>query len=217
MNLIGFDFSINKPAACVYSNNEYLFFSWPYGFKDKVKNTFRHSGISLIDRTDDKIKGDNISEIMRYEIKNAKYLANLIKETLNPFLNRNTLVAFEGLSYASGGRSILQMGGYKYLLMNELNSIVPLENMFTYSPNTIKSVAESSKRGMGKSEMIAAFILKGPDSEFKTSLAKGNFRNKKNTAWEIHVDDLVDSFWCIETLRKRESFAVSSRISTLEL
>lgn len=205
MNLIGFDFSINKPACCVYSNNTYSFISWPYGFKDNLKELFRNSGINLIDRTDDKIKGNNISEMMRYEIKNAKYLANLIKESLLPFLNKNTMVAFEGLSYSSGGRSILQMGGYKYILMNELNSIVPFENMFTYSPITIKSIAGCAKRGMGKSEVIEAFIEKGPEHQFRTSLINKEFRNKKDTAWSIHVDDLVDSYWVIETLRDKEN------------
>ena len=206
MNCIGFDFSINKPACCVYFNNEYFFISWPYGFKDSLKQLFRNVGINLIDRTDDKIKGDNISEIMRYEIQNAKYLSKLIVQSLLPYLNSETLIAFEGLSYSSTGKSILQMGGYKYILMNELNSIVPFENMFTYSPITIKSVAGCAKRGMGKSEMIEAFIEKGPTCEFRTSLENRNFRNKKNTSWEVHVDDLVDSYFVIETLRNKEGF-----------
>lgn len=210
MNLIGFDFSINKPACCIYSNNNYNFISWPYGFSDKLKELFRGANINLIDRVDNKIKHDNITEKMRFELKNAKYIANLIIDSIYPFLNKNTLIAFEGLSYSSTGKSILQMGGYKYILMNELYSFIPIENMFTYSPITIKSVAGCAKRGMGKSEMINMFIEKGHDCKFKESLSKGEFKNKTGTKWEIHVDDLVDSYWVIQTLKSKENLNISA-------
>jgi len=208
MNIIGVDFSINKPAACVFSNNKYEFFGWPYGLEEKVHEIYREADVNIIIRTDNKETGDNTHEQMRYQVENAVYLANLIRESLKPYLNRNTLLSFEGLSYASTGANVLQLGGYKYMLMHALSGLVPLSNMFTYTPITIKSVASCAKRGMGKSEMINAFIKDGPDCKFRMKLFEcpEKFQTPKSKNWIIHLDDLVDAYWVLETLRKKEIF-----------
>jgi len=208
MNLIGFDFSINKPAACLYYKNKYYFCSWPYGVPDKYVSIFRRSGVSVFDRKDSKDKGNSLSSKLRYEIENSEYLANLIFDTIKTYLNSNTYIAFEGLSYASKGDVVLQLGGYKYMLMSKLKEVIPLQNMFTYSPITIKSVAECSKRGMGKKDMIDKFITDGPDCEFRRKLIKNedDFKSPKAKNWIIHLDDIVDSYWTLETLRKKEIF-----------
>lgn len=210
MTLIGLDFSINKPAACVFHNGEYFFYGWPYDLKPQIFDTYINNGVNLVKRTDDKIKGDTISEQMRYQIKNSLYLSKLIRETLAPHLNINTYLAFEGLSYGSSGDMVVQLGGYKYMLMNELSNLVPLENMFTYSPITVKSVAGCAKRGMGKSDMINAFIKSNISSEFRNSLEKNPelFQTKKSNAWVTHVDDMIDAFWVLKTLQTKEHISI---------
>lgn len=207
MTIIGFDFSINKPAACILHDNEYSFISWPYGLSEKITKIYNESGVSVIERTDDKDKGDNISEKMRYEVENSKYLANLIRDSLIPFINSTTYLAFEGLSYGSEGNVGIQLGGYKYMLMDALSPYVPLDNMFTYSPITIKSVAGCAKRGMGKADMINKFISEGPDCKFKLSLLNepDKFKTPKSKNWIIHLDDFIDSFWVIQTIKKKEN------------
>jgi len=212
MNLIGFDFSINKSAACVFHNNEYIFYGWPYNLKQEFSNLFNESGVNIIERTDDKEKGDNISMKMRYEIKNSVYLAKLITSSLQFYLNRNTYLAFEGLSYASSGDVVLQLSSYKYMLMNELSQYIPLENMFTYSPITVKSTAGCAKKGMGKMEMINTFISNHEiDAVFRFNLLNKSEqfqiigkRNKK-MSWIPLVDDLVDAYFVLQTLKKKES------------
>jgi hypothetical protein len=202
--LIGCDFSINKPAACILTNNQYRFVSWPYGLSKVQIETYRKSPITIIERADNKDKGDNVSDKLRYEVRNAKYLANLILNSLKDFVNKETLIAFEGLSYGSTGDVVLQLGGYKYILMDVLSSVIPLENMFTYAPITIKKTAGCSKKGTTKADMIEAFKimptefskhLRDNEPSFKTKGTKGN--------WITHVDDLVDSFWALETLRDK--------------
>jgi hypothetical protein len=207
MNIIGFDFSLNKPAACVFSNNKYEFFGWPYGLKEKVHEIYREADVYIIPRTDNKETGNNIHEQMRYQVENAVYLANLIRDSLKPYLNRNTLLSFEGLSYASTGANVLQLGGYKYMLMNSLSELVPLCNMFTYTPITVKSVAGCAKKGMGKPEMISAFIERGPKSKLRMKLFEfpEKFQTSKAHNWLVHLDDLVDAYWVLETLRKKEN------------
>jgi hypothetical protein len=212
-NIIGFDFSINKPAACVFSNNKYYFYSWPYKLRQDYEEIYKTAGVKIINRLDDKEKGETLSSKMNYEVKNAEYLANLITETLKCYLNGDTYLAFEGLAYASTGDVVLQLGGYKYMLMSNLSKLVPFENMYTYSPITVKSIAGCAKRGMGKSEMIDKFIETGPVCKLRLSLFEftEKFHKKGGATWIDNVDDFVDSYWVLETLRQKEKSFFSTK------
>ena len=206
MTLIGFDFSINKPAACILNDNKYTFISWPYGIDIRAVNAFKEAGITIIDREDDKDKGEGITSQMRYEITNSQYLSNLIRETLKPWLNGNILLGFEGLSYGSRSDVGVQLGAYKYILMDRLSELVPICNMFTYSPITVKSVAGCAKKGMGKNEMINAFIANGPMCKFRIRLFEHpeKFQTPRAKNWIVHLDDLIDSYWVVRTLQEKE-------------
>lgn len=206
MNLIGIDFSINKSAATIFQNNKYQFFGWPFELQKRLPDLYKSAGVNIIVREDNKIKGDNVSEQMRYQVKNAKYVSDLIFDTLKPYLNKDTVIAYEGISYGSSGDVILQLGGYKYLLMNKLSEIVPLENMFTYSPITVKKTANCSKRGTNKSDVIESFILSSNDNCLKQALIKDkeSFMKKGGKNFIDHLDDIVDSYWVLETLRLKE-------------
>jgi len=203
MTLIGLDFSINKPAACIYHNKQYKFIGWPYGLSDKLISTYNNSGANLIARTDDKEKGDNSSEQMRYQVSNAKYIANLMFDSLKEYLNEDTHIGFEGLSFGSTGDIVLQLGGYKYILMDRFNELVPFENMYTYAPISVKSTAKCAKRGMNKVDMINAFIDLNIDSDFRRNLKKDKetYMKKGGKNFIDHLDDLVDAFWVLETMR----------------
>jgi hypothetical protein len=206
MNLIGFDFSINKPAACVFVDNEYEFYGWPYKPQKKLPALFKSAGVNILERTDDKIKGDDASAKMRYEVKNARYISEVIFNELKPFLNNDTYIAFEGMSYGSSGDVVLQLGGYKYMIMDIFSELVPLENMFTYAPTTVKKTAGCSKRGLGKHAMIDAFMTISKPNSLKTALRadKTAFMKKGFINYVDHLDDLVDAYFVLETLREKE-------------
>ena len=160
-------------------------------------------------RTDDKIKGDTVSDKLRYEVRNSKYLANLILDSIFPYIenedDKNVHIAFEGLSYGSSGDVVLQLGGYKYILMDTLSQFIPLENMHTYAPTTIKKTAGCSKKGMGKSEMIEAFMLS--PTLFSKHLRDHRDRFKTRFGnWIGHLDDIIDAYWVLETLKDKEGF-----------
>lgn len=207
MNIIGIDFSINKPAACVFTSGKYYFYSWPYELAEKYLYIYKTGGVTIINRIDNKDKGESLTTKMRYEVENSKYLANLITETLLCYLSRDTYLAFEGLSYGSSGDVGIQLGSYKYMLMHALTQHVPLENMFTYSPITVKSIAGCAKKGMKKTEMINEFIRNGPICKFRLSLFEKRelFMKRGERNWIDLVDDCVDSYFILETLRKKEN------------
>jgi len=198
--ILGFDFSINKPAACLYSHGRYSFYSWPFGLSDKLKKIYRDASVNLIDRTDEKYKGKDSSQKMRWEVENSMYLSELIISTLpDEGWLYSAPIVFEGLSFNSKGDKAIQLGGYKYILMKALyDKGVPLENMTTYAPITIKKTAGCSKKGMTKKDMIDAFM------HTSCPLAQAIFSNpslfqKKTGTWIEHLDDLVDAYWAVQT------------------
>jgi hypothetical protein len=207
MNIIGFDFSINKPAACLFNNNTYTFYGWPYQPQKKLPALYESAGVNIITRIDDKEKGEDVSSKMRYEVKNARYLAELIRDTLLPYLTEDTWIGFEGLSYGSSGNVVLQLGGYKYVIMDVLSELVPLENMFTYAPITVKKTAGCSAKGLGKGCMIENFIAGSNDNTLKSAILanRTSFMKKGGKSFVDHLDDLVDAYYIIETLRDKQS------------
>jgi len=201
--LIGIDFSINKPAICILKDNKYEFLSAPFGLSKKNIDLFKNSGINIIERTDKKYKGTDSSEKMRWEVQNAIYLSNLLvfnlfKYKFNP---QNTKIIFEGFSYSSSGKMALQLGGYKYILMSIFNEYdIKYENMITYPPISIKKTADCARKGMGKKEMIDAFIKNSNKNILKKNLLNNRKKFLKKTGKYIdHLDDLVDAYWAIET------------------
>lgn len=206
MKIIGLDFSINKPAACLYFNNDYKFISWPFGLSEKIKDIYIESGVDIIERTDKKYVGKDSSEKMRWEVNNAIYLSQLIVTSLpEGDYMKDLQVVFEGISYGSSGNMAIQLGGYKYILMKEFfDELVPFENMTTYAPISIKKTANCAKKGMGKKEMIDAFIATGIDIPLRNAIEKDPSKFQKKTGtWIDHLDDLVDAYWAVETFQNK--------------
>lgn len=198
--IIGFDFSINKPAACLYNNGKYTFYSWPFELSDRIVKIYRDSGVNLIDRTDKKYKGKDSSEKMRWEVSNSMYLSDLIISTLPDGDIKKWKIVFEGLSFNSSGNMGIQLGGYKYMLMRDLfDNCVSFENMTTYAPITIKKTAGCSEKGKTKKDMIDAFIKTSTCDLAKIISSNTALFQKKTGSWIDHLDDLVDSYWAIQT------------------
>jgi hypothetical protein len=205
--IIGIDFSINKPALSIYYKDKYKFICFPYEISSKNKEALLSCDIQVIERNDNKEKGDSISSKMRYEVINANYLAELIYKYIEIYLNSNSYVVFEGLSYASSGDVVLQLGGYKFLLMNKLSSKIPFCNIYTYSPLTVKATAGAAGRGKNKEDMINSFIKSSPDSRLRyVMLNNPEIIQKKTGKWIDNIDDVVDSYFIIQTLLSKENF-----------
>ncbi len=198
--ILGFDFSINKPAVCFYNHGEYIFYSWPFDLSEKLKKVYRDAGVNLIDRFDKKYKGKDSSEKMRWEVSNSMYISDLIITSLPDGDIKKWQIVFEGLSFNSSGNMGIQLGGYKYMLMRDLfDNYVPFENMTTYAPITIKKTAGCSEKGKTKKDMIDAFIRTSSCHLAQTIYSNPSLFQKKTGTWIEHLDDLVDSYWAVET------------------
>ena len=219
MKLIGIDFSITKTGVCVWDSttDKYSFFGFPRPdhISPARKQIFRDHGVTIVDRRDLKNSHTDSSDKMRFAVDNARYLADQIVWALEEDLVPETYIAFEGMSFGSTGDAVLQLSGYKYLLMHQLSSYVPLERMYTYAPQTIKKTAGCSvkildpitgkKRTQGKPDMIRAFEKEPTEFSKKVRENPDLFMKKGHKSYIELLDDLVDSYWVIQTHKEKQA------------
>jgi len=202
---IGFDFSLNKPAVCLQKNNKYYFFIWPLELDDKSVSKLNNADINVFNRNRIK-EGKNSSEKIRVHITMANNLSNLIIHTLKQYIDDNVIIAFEGASFASKGNISQELTAYRFILVNELAKIYGLENIFTYAPQTIKSIAGcATKDKKGKGAMINAFTNEDLDHKFNLVLKNSPELLKKKTNFILGIDDLTDAYFTLKTLQIKEN------------
>jgi hypothetical protein len=134
----------------------------------------------------------------REKILNAIYFSNLAIDLLIPYLDENSVVAMEGLSFGSSGNSLIDISMTTALIRSAIVTKINPDNFFVFSPTTIKKFA--LKGNSKKDELYEALIEKRKDDsrlkpfidvlrEYKSSWVKGS--NKV----ENPCSDLVDATW----------------------
>lgn len=201
MIYIGFDFSIKKPACTVVVNEEIHYYCWPVDVNSKTISILESANVKAVPYNSVKTSKE-YSDVMRDTVVNALGISELICKTLEPYfkMGEDVVIAQEGFSYNSKGSSILDLAGYKYILMAALMKYIPISNMYTYAPITVKKTADCAKKGMGKDEMIDAFKKLSPDTCFKRILVESPHLLRKKVNFVECVDDIVDSYWVTKTL-----------------
>ena len=200
--LIGIDFSLNKPAACILHNNKYEFFFFPKDLKQSSIELFRNSGVNVIERPKLETKKTDESNHIRENIIESDMLSDLIIKTIRPYLNKNTIIAFESSSYGSKGSYVIQLATYRYLFIYKLSKIIGLDNIYSYAPQSIKKVAMCSFKGSTKIDVIESFIKNGPDCKLRDNMIenKSLFLKKKSKNFIDGTDDNTDAFFIVQTL-----------------
>lgn len=192
--IIGVDFSIAKPAFCVYDGKNYYFHSYVKNLSDKLIKIYQDSGIHINKRIHKDIK-----DIVRNDLINSNILSDLIINDLNPYIKNNSIFVFEGTSFASKGNQTISLTAWRYIFMQRLyNENIPFEHMTTYAPITIKKTAGCSEKGKTKKDMIDAFTHES--CEFANIIfSNPSLFQKKTGTWIEHLDDLVDAYWAVQT------------------
>ena len=204
-NLIGCDFSLNKPALSIEIDNKLNFFFFPLEYNEKKLPLLTECGINVYNRERIcKLESDSTKQ-MKYHLLSAISLSELIVEKIKPILNPNykTIFSSEGLSFGSIGDASLQLSGYKYIFLSKILEICEPENILTYAPITIKKTAGCSKRGTNKLDVINSFIENGPNVLIRSKMKEQNTPLKLKVNWIPGIDDIVDSWWCLETLKQK--------------
>lgn len=216
--IFSFDFSINKPAMCIYHNDKIYFYTWPLNIDEKSYNRLKDCNINIVNRnlnSIDKKKFDSNSLVLEH-VKRCNELINLIYNDILNFINENNIdinnviISSEGLSYGSNGDATLNLAAYKQVLLNKFYEN-GLTNIKTYSPISIKATAGKSKKGeTSKTKMIDAIKEENPKNHiFIETLIYNSEKLKKKTAYIQTIDDLVDAYWCLKTTIIKENLNIN--------
>lgn len=216
--LVGFDFSMNKPAATIYYKGNYYHYFWPLNISKKLMDEYNEAGVFVKNRELPSINVKDIenSQIVLIHTIRSTDLANLIIEDIDNFINKLNLedydlyVCSEGLSYASKGDATLNLATYKGVLLSKIYEHYGdhLKRLFTYSPISLKATAGCAGKAdvKDKTKMIKKYILENNNIKMRLCLANDMLKAKKN--YITGIDDIVDSYWALKTMIKKENISL---------
>ena len=216
--LVGFDFSMNKPAATIYYNGQYYHYFWPLNLTAKQQKMYEDADVFVQNRQLSSIDKKNIenSQLVLIHTIRSTDLANLIINDLDDLIqNKLQLVEYElyvcseGLSYASKGDATLNLATYKGVLLSKMYEQQGdhLCRLFTYAPITLKSTAgcagKKDIKDTKKTKMIDKFAQTTVDTKLRKCISNGLMKAKSN--YIPGIDDIVDSYWALQTMIKKEN------------
>lgn len=205
--IVGIDFSLNSPGFCILEKDSCRWISL-HRTKNIIDKMLNKDGspfkiLNDNDKVDIKIIGKKEFKgeyhiIERDKIVNAVYFSEIVMDLLNPYIDENTIVGMEGLSFGSSGNSLIDISMTTALVRSSIIKIINPNNFFVISPTSIKKFA--LKGNSKKDELYNAIIEKRIDDvrlkpflnvlkEYKDTWIKGS--NKV----EGSCSDLVDATW----------------------
>ena len=204
---IGVDFSLNSPAFCVLEANKA---SWVSLYRSKydwlklvsMKST-TFSQLTQVNELCIELLPEMKASGEYYEVEKTKLfkfnaLANSFFKKLEPFLERDTKVFMEGISFGSTSSSLIDISMATALLRKLIADVVGVENFFVFSPGAIKKFAI---KGNAKKWELYETIILHKDARIaqftdtlrinKSEWIKSN--EKKDVA--DPCSDLIDATW----------------------
>ena len=213
--LIGFDFSMNKPAATIYFRGQYYHYFWPLKITNKQQKMYEDADVSIVNRNMSSVDTKTVenSQLVLIHTIRSTDLANLIINDIDDLITNKfeltdyeLYVCSEGLSYASKGDATLNLATYKGVLLSKIYEHYGdhLTRLYTYSPITLKATAGcSSKEDRADiTKVIKKYIAQNNDIKLRLCLANGYMKAKTN--YIAGIDDLVDSYWALKTMMQKE-------------
>ena len=190
-----------------------IIFAFDFSINKVSKETLENCNVKVIDRQLDNIheKEYDESSLICEHVARATDLSKMIVSTIIGILDKhhiqdysNVIIANEGFAFGANGNAILDLSGYKYILMNEF-----MQNGFkifkTYAPTSLKATA-GCKRGTTKEDIVNNLANELDTLHplfYKVKHENNSLRKKKN--YVIGLDDIADSFWCLKTTIRKEN------------
>ena len=212
--IFSFDFSMNKPAMCSFINDKIEFYFWPSSIDNKAISILENANINVYNRELPPMRDADFDEhtLILEHVNRAGNLATLIKDKIIEILKQhniqdysNVIIANEGFAFGAKGDAILDLSGYKYILMQTL-MLAGFKNFKTYSPLSLKATSKCNKRGMTKEDMINKLAEENQDMHKLFKLIANSPQDlKKKTSYVVGLDDISDSYWCLRTTIKKEN------------
>jgi hypothetical protein len=163
---VGIDFSLNSPAFCVYSNSKFSWFSltrtekkFESFTKSKDKPFYVLSGLEdfTICFLEKRILPEEYSEKERVKIDYYLELVEFFwKKIASHIVPQQTVIAIEGLSFASNGNALIDISMATALLRERIVQKIGSQNFYVFSPTSVKKFA--AKGNSKKDELYDALI-----------------------------------------------------------
>lgn len=206
-NIIGIDFSLNSPGFCILTETDCKWISL-HRTTNIIDKMLKKDGSPF------KVLGDNgtvsiniiekkeftgeYHDKERQKILNAIYFSEIALDLLDPYLNQNSIVGMEGLSFGSSGNSLIDISMTTALIRAGVVKRINPDNFYVISPTTLKKFAV--KGNAKKDELYNALIEKKSEdvrikpllkllSEYKDSWVKGSGKV------ENPCSDIIDATW----------------------
>jgi len=205
--VFAFDFSMAKPTMCACVDGKISFYTWPAHIDAKSEEIISTAGVNVHNRLLETVSKGEFSQhtLILEHVNRSTNLAKMILKTIDGIVKENgidkseVIIANEAFAFAAHGDAMLDLAGYKYILMYTLISNGYTNNR-TYSPTTIKKTAGCGKRGLGKDAMIEALANEDYGIHTFIDIMKDDpLLLKKKTSYALCSDDIADSYWCYKT------------------
>ena len=209
MTIIGFDFSINFPAACI--SHDFKTFKWVAVTNTKLSKSYLHflEGINLefpdihiVNLGEKNNKGASYSDTERKKLQNQLLLVNtLIDTVLTKVIQKPIIVGIEGFAYGAKGNSLVDIVQTTGILKKTIADRLLDKNLsalFIFSPSELKN-AIGAKGNANKFDVVNQFI-EDPKIEAAQDSALTKCLNKYKTELVTSSEikspfpDLVDSY-----------------------
>lgn len=211
MILIGIDYSNNNPAICIKDeDNKYRWFAISLDARNYILSDIEKlSDVEIYNNIEKTKKSKKLSYIdnERILLKTAMLFSNIILDNAikNYYKNDNIKIAIEGYSYGGVGNSLLDLVTYQSILRSNiiLKYNIPLNNIYIYSPQSIKSFADVKQR-KDKKALYYKFLEYDDDNLKNTDFYLWCLNNKekieKLSSMPKPIDDYIDAFFILKKL-----------------
>lgn len=169
MIIIGIDFSIQFPAACI--SKDFKSFKWIACVNTSISKIYRkflddieleYSNLRFIHLTPRDKSKDNYSAIERTKLLNYSHLVDQLVSAIHEELGEEDriIVAIEGISYGAQGNALLDICQSTGMLRKSILDRVLMghgEKLFIFSPGELKN-AIGAKGNANKFDVCSVFI-----------------------------------------------------------
>jgi hypothetical protein len=216
---VGIDFSLNSPAFCVYSNSKFSWFSLTRTEKKfesftKSKDKPFYILSELEDFTicflEKRILPEEYSEKERVKIDYYLELVEFFWQKIaSHIVPQQTVIAIEGLSFASNGNALIDISMATALLRERIVQKIGSQNFYVFSPTSVKKFA--AKGNSKKDELYDALIkYEMPETNFEifSTTLQEHRPNWITPSKSVNkpIDDLVDATWiCLKLMQQSTS------------
>jgi hypothetical protein len=209
VTIIGFDFSINYPAACI--SQDFTDFSWVTVTNTKLTKTYQHflEGVTLefpkikiVNLGEKNNKGVSYSDTERKKLTNQLNLIDtLINNVLQEVKDSPIIVGIEGIAYGAKGNSLIDIAQATGILKKSISDKLLAKNLaglFIFSPSELKN-AIGAKGNANKFDIFNNYIQDpkieaARDSSLTQCLNKYQTEIVTNTEIRSPFSDMIDSY-----------------------